>query len=118
MHCAGAVPSDGFGAWDWHRFPHPLRFDYGDPQALGALAEMVGADDTGREWYLDPITGSMVMTRAKHLRRGVCCANGCRHCPFQADLAEAIGLDVHAPKVIAALAQYLVAHRDRGLNAI
>ena len=116
--CAGAVPCDGVGAWDLHRFPHPMRFDYGNPQGLRALAEMVGADGTGREWYLDPISGSLVMTRAKHLRRGICCANGCRHCPYLDDVAEAIGLDVHAPKVIAALAGYLVALGDRGFNTL
>jgi Family of unknown function (DUF5522) len=26
--------------------------------------------------------GFMVMTEKFHLDRGVCCGNGCRHCPF------------------------------------
>ncbi len=26
--------------------------------------------------------GRMVFTRAYHLRRGYCCRNGCRHCPY------------------------------------
>ncbi|MBQ4862311.1 hypothetical protein J8L98_11485 [Pseudoalteromonas sp. MMG013] len=26
--------------------------------------------------------GLMVMTRWAHLKRGKCCSNGCRHCPF------------------------------------
>lgn len=25
----------------------------------------------------------MVFTAAYHLRRGYCCGNGCRHCPYQ-----------------------------------
>lgn len=27
--------------------------------------------------------GVMVMTESYHLRRGSCCTNGCRHCPYQ-----------------------------------
>ena len=26
--------------------------------------------------------GQFVFTEAYHLKRGVCCENGCRHCPF------------------------------------
>jgi hypothetical protein len=26
--------------------------------------------------------GFMVFTAAYHLRRGYCCRNGCRHCPY------------------------------------
>lgn len=26
--------------------------------------------------------GLMIMTRWAHLKRGKCCGNGCRHCPF------------------------------------
>ncbi|MBY0451848.1 MAG: hypothetical protein K2P92_02355, partial [Bdellovibrionaceae bacterium] len=26
--------------------------------------------------------GLMVMTAAYHLKRGTCCGNGCRHCPY------------------------------------
>jgi len=26
-----------------------------------------------------------VFTRQYHLRRGYCCGNGCRHCPYQDD---------------------------------
>ena len=26
--------------------------------------------------------GLMVMTAAYHLKRGFCCGNGCRHCPY------------------------------------
>ncbi|MBP7283788.1 MAG: hypothetical protein KBA66_19535 [Leptospiraceae bacterium] len=27
--------------------------------------------------------GLMVFTEKFHLRRGYCCGNGCRHCPFK-----------------------------------
>jgi hypothetical protein len=29
--------------------------------------------------------GRMVFTERYHLRRGYCCGNGCRHCPFEAE---------------------------------
>ena len=32
------------------------------------------------EFYMDG--GFMVLTEAFHLRRGSCCGNGCRHCPY------------------------------------
>ncbi len=33
-------------------------------------------------------TGRMVFTADYHLRRGYCCANGCRHCPYPPDLVN------------------------------
>ncbi|MGA0209078.1 MAG: DUF5522 domain-containing protein [Candidatus Nanopelagicales bacterium] len=35
-----------------------------------------------RGGYLDPGTGLFVMTAEHHIRRGRCCHNGCRHCPY------------------------------------
>lgn len=35
------------------------------------------ADD---EFYME--NGKFVLTERFHLRRGFCCGNGCRHCPF------------------------------------
>jgi len=32
------------------------------------------------DYYFDQ--GLMVLSRAYHLRRGFCCGNGCRHCPY------------------------------------
>jgi hypothetical protein len=32
------------------------------------------------DFYFDD--GLMVLTQRYHLRRGWCCGNGCRHCPF------------------------------------
>jgi Family of unknown function (DUF5522) len=33
------------------------------------------------DFYLE--RGLMVFTAAYHLRRGYCCGNRCRHCPYQ-----------------------------------
>ncbi|WBA40904.1 DUF5522 domain-containing protein [Hymenobacter canadensis] len=35
------------------------------------------------DFYLTP-EGYMVFTEQYHLRRGSCCGNGCRHCPWPA----------------------------------
>lgn len=40
----------------------------------------VSADEP--DGYVDPVTGYWVFSRAYHLRRGSCCGNGCRHCPW------------------------------------
>jgi hypothetical protein len=37
----------------------------------------------GEETYVDPITGYTVLTRIAHERRGTCCGNACRHCPYE-----------------------------------
>lgn len=34
------------------------------------------------ETYKDPITGYIVITSFGHLKRGKCCGNKCRHCPY------------------------------------
>ena len=36
----------------------------------------------GEDGYLDPSTGLFVLTAAFLARRGYCCGNGCRHCPY------------------------------------
>ena len=33
-----------------------------------------------QDYYLE--NGLMVLTAAYHLRRGYCCDQGCRHCPY------------------------------------
>lgn len=40
------------------------------------------ANDRGDHYYIDPLTGFLVMTEAHHLARGECCNNNCRHCPY------------------------------------
>lgn len=46
--------------------------------------------------YIDPSTGFTVFTELAHLKRGKCCGNQCRHCPFgwsnvRADLDGGLG---------------------------
>jgi hypothetical protein len=36
---------------------------------------------TPEDFYMTT-EGFMVFTEAYHLRRGYCCKNGCRHCPY------------------------------------
>lgn len=35
-----------------------------------------------RTIYIDPFTGYKVLTIYAHLKRGSCCGNVCRHCPY------------------------------------
>ena len=35
----------------------------------------------GEDFYFDP-SGLMVLTEKYHLKKGYCCGNGCRHCPY------------------------------------
>ena len=39
----------------------------------------------GLDFYTDPDTGFMVMTALYLTRRGYCCGNICRHCPYERD---------------------------------
>lgn len=39
------------------------------------------------DYYMNEM-GWMVFTAQYHLRRGYCCHNGCRHCPFGAKKDE------------------------------
>ncbi|XP_077987191.1 uncharacterized protein LOC144441482 [Glandiceps talaboti] len=40
------------------------------------------ACQANQDTYTDPETGYSVFTRKAHLKRGVCCGSGCRHCPY------------------------------------
>lgn len=40
------------------------------------------AVDQGSTTYIDPDTGFTVFTELAHQRRGFCCGNMCRHCPY------------------------------------
>ncbi len=35
----------------------------------------------GEDYYLDE-NGNLVFTASYHLKRGTCCKNKCRHCPW------------------------------------
>ena len=43
------------------------------------------AGEKGADFYTDPDTGLMVMTALYLERRGYCCKNICRHCPYDKD---------------------------------
>jgi hypothetical protein len=54
-----------------------------DPSAQPIWAQAhQAAVDAGEDGYFDPNTGLFVMTEAYLIRRGTCCSNQCRHCPF------------------------------------
>ena len=36
----------------------------------------------GKQSYVDPSTGYNAMSQLMHQKRGYCCGNGCRHCPY------------------------------------
>lgn len=36
----------------------------------------------GEHYYINE-EGYVVLTEKYHLEKGVCCGNGCRHCPYQ-----------------------------------
>ncbi|KAI8811227.1 hypothetical protein BJ742DRAFT_798637 [Cladochytrium replicatum] len=37
----------------------------------------------GKNSYTDPTTGYLCFTEIEHLKRGYCCGNKCRHCPYE-----------------------------------
>jgi hypothetical protein len=41
----------------------------------------------GIDFYFDE-SGLMVLTENFHLKRGFCCGNGCRHCPYDYENVE------------------------------
>ena len=63
--------------------PHPERLALDDPDRARILAAHRAAVEAGEAGYLDPRTGLFVITAAEHVRRGHCCANDCRHCPYR-----------------------------------
>lgn len=36
----------------------------------------------GEDYYIDPATGLLTFTAEYLKKRGYCCHNGCRHCPY------------------------------------
>ncbi len=62
--------------------PHPARLDPAHPMFVEIMQSHDDAVSHDRVGYLDPGTGLFVMTAEHHIRRGRCCHNGCRHCPY------------------------------------
>lgn len=36
-----------------------------------------------QDTYVDPVSGFSVFTEYHHKKRGKCCGNKCRHCPYK-----------------------------------
>ncbi|MFT4310367.1 MAG: DUF5522 domain-containing protein [Candidatus Woesearchaeota archaeon] len=36
---------------------------------------------SSQDYYIDD-QGNLVFTKEYHLKRGYCCHNGCKHCPY------------------------------------
>jgi hypothetical protein len=59
------------------------------------------ADEPGKtraqpDWYFE--NGLLVYTAAHHLKRGMCCGSGCRHCPYVPRHAKGSGKVGQEPK--------------------
>jgi hypothetical protein len=65
--------------------PAASRFPADARRRAEALAEHAAALGSGAPGYRDPETGLFVLTAAFLARRGTCCDNGCRHCPYVDD---------------------------------
>jgi hypothetical protein len=61
--------------------PHPDRLSPGDP-AFAQIIRHTQALRVGADTYVDPRSGSTVLTAGYLARRGHCCESGCRHCPY------------------------------------
>lgn len=48
------------------------------------LRELLSEENTGPDFYYDE-HGNTVFTESFHKKRGFCCKNGCKHCPFKED---------------------------------
>ena len=62
--------------------PHPSRLAPDHPRHAEILAAHRAARQAGTSGYADPATGYLVMTSTYLAGRGVCCHQGCRHCPY------------------------------------
>lgn len=48
-----------------------------------SIAQTSSDDLASADYYIDKKTGYMVFTEVYHLKRGYCCKNNCRHCPYK-----------------------------------
>merc|ERR1740130_1876024 len=49
------------------------------------------AINVGESTYIDPETGFTCFTELIHLKRGKCCGNKCRHCPYGYEKVKGYG---------------------------
>lgn len=50
-------------------------------KCLASFASVPGELELNKDYYLDE-DKNFVFTEAYHLKRGFCCKNNCRHCPY------------------------------------
>jgi Family of unknown function (DUF5522) len=62
--------------------PHPDRLSPDDPAYEQIIRMHAEALCAGADTYVDPPSGYVVLTAWYLARRGYCCENGCRHCPY------------------------------------
>ena len=82
---------------------------------------MTFENDDQTDWLIDP-NGLYIATRSFLIRRGYCCANQCRNCPYinwrdaptwQPAPAEAVQFAEVSPKAIEGAKQHLAYHEER-----
>jgi hypothetical protein len=60
-----------------------LTREYCDSErAVAEIYKTVERSASAQEDYYYLENGNIVFTAAHHLKRGTCCGNGCRHCPY------------------------------------
>ena len=62
--------------------PAPDRLPRDHPRRAEILARHAAALACGESGSADPESGLFVLTAAFLARRGTCCDQGCRHCPY------------------------------------
>ena len=53
---------------------------YNNETDIQSSDEKSGLPKNNEEFYIE--SGKYVFTEVFHIKRGYCCGNGCRHCPF------------------------------------
>jgi hypothetical protein len=66
--------------------PHPDRLDLSRADAVEILEAHENAIEVDQLSYIDPGSGLFVMTARRLWDRGECCRQGCRHCPWYAEV--------------------------------
>ena len=67
----------------WLAVPHRSRLSPDDPRRDEILARHDRAVASHLSIYVDPASGYTVLTAAYLAEQGSCCANACRHCPWE-----------------------------------
>ena len=53
---------------------------YDRETGIQSLEEKNGLSKNNEDFYIE--NGKYVFTEVFHIKRGYCCGNGCRHCPY------------------------------------